>query len=368
MTTILIAVCILAAAAYFYVRYRSRKYCMNLKRVGLAAAHVRILTGSEEALTAVAAVKANLYGPDGKQLIELVKRLPDITTPEMLKRQAEVVNALEAQPLSLKDQVQLKQLLRSQSKQWSQAVQSANFDIASKILLQALNAASPIAQPNTSINNSRQLRIENLKILRHISFDPLVAFEDPKDFWIDGMLFRPIDDLELSVPLYKKLTGSNIWHLNDLAPLCLNNIRKRCGLSDRESAELSIALQCRGIILPDRGEMTVDELHAHLRDIYADEIQFLVARANDGSQDAALFVAKLASEGILEEDDQPLYRKAIALGSGQAANDLAALLMRSKSYDPKLWKEVANLLELASRRGCKTSEKNLACMHQIMAS
>ena len=215
------------------------------------------------------------------------------------------------------------------------------------------------------MNMSNTLDVDEIKVLHHISLKPLVAFEDPKDFWIDAIRLRPIYDLELSVPLYKKLTGSNIWYLNDLAPLCLNNIRKRCSLSDRESAEFSIALQQFGIKLPDHGELTFDEFRTNLRNTYADEIKYLVKMANGGSSDAALYVAKLASEGIFQEDDEPLYRKAIELGSGQAANDLAALLMRAKNYDPKIWDEIGNLLELALRMGCKTSEKNLECMKVI---
>lgn len=135
--TIIVTGCIIAI--YFYFKNKAKTHLVNIKRVGLAAAHTYIVTGSLDARMAALAVKSTLGEVDGDHLVDLIGRLPDIAEQAQLNRQSDIRQLLDSRSLNLNDQIDCKLELRKSGSRWSAAVETANFDIASDILLLALN-------------------------------------------------------------------------------------------------------------------------------------------------------------------------------------------------------------------------------------
>lgn len=135
--TIILVGCVIAV--YFFFKNRAKTYLLNLKRVGLAAAHTYIITGDPDALTAAVAVKSVLGTADGKNLVNLIGRLPDISEQAQLTRQLDISRLLANRSLDLNEQIRCKSELRKSGSRWSVAVEKANFDIASDILLRVLH-------------------------------------------------------------------------------------------------------------------------------------------------------------------------------------------------------------------------------------
>jgi len=123
---------------YSLLKSKAKYTVLNLKRVGLAAAHTHIITGCSDAQLAAIAVKTMLGAADGADLVQLIGKLPDITEQEQLARQSDIRQLLANISMSLKDQIRCKSELRGTGSRWSVAVEKADFKVASDILLRVL--------------------------------------------------------------------------------------------------------------------------------------------------------------------------------------------------------------------------------------
>lgn len=197
--------------AYIYIKNRAKNHTLNLKKVGLAAAHVHILTGCHEALLAAISVKATLTPADGNHLAGLVSSLPDIDSTALKTRRQEVIKILGLQPQNLRDQVDIKLELSKLSGRWSQAVRSADFDVAAKILEEALNEAE---QPKM-----------NSQIHSAMDVNPLIPATE-----------------YMSSALGAKLLNVGLGYVHELIAISPDEIKTKAELTKAECDELDSVL------------------------------------------------------------------------------------------------------------------------------
>lgn len=148
--------------------------------------------------------------------------------------------------------------------------------------------------------------------------------------------------------------------------LSLANLTKRFDLTTQEAEELRYALSQRGITLPEFGEMAQVERSDFLQKKYSGEITLLRSLAATGSATAALYLAKLADHYLIPDAGEECYRKAMAFGSAQAANDLGAIMLRRKSYDREELKSIRTLFKHAETKGLSEAKENLRIFNAIV--
>ncbi|NTV72371.1 MAG: hypothetical protein HGA71_19785 [Azonexaceae bacterium] len=209
-------------------------------------------------------------------------------------------------------------------------------------------------------------KLSHLEVLKLVSLSPLIAFKDPREFWIDYRQLTPIEELNIYCSTADKLHEQGLHYLGDLVTKPETQLKGIASLSLEESEDLVASLLARGIHLPE------DDAHLEdrpdRRQSYAHEIELVKSEALSGSHLAALCLAKLAEANLVNGSAEGYYRLAIQLGSIQAANDLGVILHRKKLHTSENQKEVLSLYEKAAGNNLPQGMYNLAvailCFYQ----
>lgn len=214
---------------------------------------------------------------------------------------------------------------------------------------------------------STTLDPNNFELLRLVSLEPLIAFKNPHDYWVDTIRLIPIGGcLGLNPSEEEKLNSAGFWYLHHLEKLSQAEIGRRTGLDAATLDNIGARLRQIGRAFHPSNTMTLDEQVEVARQKHHDEIYQLREELIRNNPEAGLFLARLAEIDVVDDDPEVLYRSAVQLGSGQAANDLGASIFRRKDHSQRALKEAEALFELAMSRDCTQASINIQIIRTVL--
>lgn len=127
----------------------------------------------------------------------------------------------------------------------------------------------------------------------------------------------------------------------------------------KEVAQIRAALSLRKLSFHPCSTLTKREQISSARMRHEEEIRRLREALALGYPEAGVYLGRLAEIGVIDDEPEGLYRFAIQLGSGQAANDLATSLFQRKDHSLKTIRQAEALFELGAARSCTEASANL---------
>lgn len=200
-----------------------------------------------------------------------------------------------------------------------------------------------------------------------LCFDPVVAFKNPSEYWIDYQKISPIYNLGLLNSTINKLSLCEIRYECELMSLSRSTLIARANLTSAEIDDLDICLSESFIKLPEIGDYTYNDKVLLLKNDLSRDVINIKTMADSGSVEAAFIYAKIASytaPTVAYEED--CYKKAIALGSCQASNDFGALQLRKKNCNRLSLEAIKKMFEVALSGGVWEAGVNLILIDQII--
>lgn len=214
---------------------------------------------------------------------------------------------------------------------------------------------------------STALDPNDFQLLKLVSLEPLVAFNNPHDYWVDTNRLIPLEGcLGLTSSDEEKLNTAGFWYLHHLQQLSQTEIGRRAGLDTATLDNIGEKLRQIGLSFHPSNTMTLDEQVEIAREEHHDEIDKLREALIRNNPEAGLYLAKLAEINVIDDDPEGLYRSAVQLGSGQAANDLGASIFRRKDYSRTALNEAEALFELGLSRYCSEASINLQMIRTVL--